>query len=182
MSWQSLLLQRLEAIVDGTTPADGVSGRSIAANTFKRARVSGDLLAAEYPAEHFHRAYQFEDKGFAPSDDARGVNARAGQCRRRVRIDLLVGYLGGHGAPGTAGAAGHGPRATETLSGADAHLLEQALTWPDFWGTLNASPPLGLFGILLLESRPEWLVRGQRLVRRTSLEIGVAYVPGAVYP
>lgn len=182
MTWQSLLFARLEAIVDGTTPADGVSGRSITPGTFVKAKVYGDLLAPEYPAEHLHRAYQLVDMGFAPTDDQRGVNARAGQCRRHVRVDLIVGYVGGRGAPGTTGAAGHGPHVTEALSGADAHLLEQALTWPDFWGTLNASPALGLFSVGLVESRPEWLVRGQRLVRRTTLDVGVAYVPGATYP
>lgn len=180
MSLHSLLLARLQAIVEGSYPVTPVTGRSIATTRFRLAKTSGGLSDPGYPIEDFHRRYELVDRGFRRGEP---LNARSGFARRVHLFDLNVGYVYGFGGPGTGvtSTTGIASRVAEDLSGDDAHALEQALTWPDFWGTLNASPLLSIYGIAIPESVPEVLIAGRRLLRRTRLEVGVSYVPGGVY-
>lgn len=178
MSWQTLVTARATAIVEGTSPATGVSGRSITAGLFKATLMHGDLNDPSFPAAHFHRGYLLTLGDVEPVEP---FNARAGIAMFRTRLRISVGYLIGRSAPRRAAGVGTAQRVSEDTGADDLWTLVNGLCWPGFWGTLSASPALGLYGVTFVRSAPRVIVDRERVVRDTDLDVSVSLVPGEVY-
>jgi hypothetical protein len=178
VSWQTLVTARATAIVEGTSPATGVSGRSITAGLFKATLMHGDLNDPSFPAAHFHRGYLL---GLGDVEPVEPFNPRAGIAKFRTRLRVSVGYLIGRSAPRRAAGVGTALRSAEDTGADDLWALVNGLCWPAFWGTLNASPLLGLYAINFVRSAPRELVDRERVVRDTDFDLGVSLVPGGVY-
>lgn len=131
-TWLSAPLARVRAIVEGAYPVSPVAGRSVTAGRFRRATYRGDVADPGWPGTGFHRHYLLttESAGDVPGAAA---NWRTGRVLKRVVVELRVGYLvSPDAAVDRAGVCADEDAATQ-LGLEDAHELEEALRWPDFW-------------------------------------------------
>jgi hypothetical protein len=179
MSWSDLLTDRLTGIVEGTYPAAPEAGRTIAADRFKPTLLHGQIEDPAFPAAHYHQGYRLALGQAVPIEP---FNARAGIAKVRQRFTISVGYLFGRTAPRRAAGVGTATRSAEDVGAEDLWALVNALCYPAHWGTLNASPLLGLYGVAWVSSDVRTLQDRARLVRESVFEASVSLVPGGVYP
>lgn len=179
MSWSDLFTARVAGLIEGTYPSSPETGRTITAGTFKPTLMHGQLEDPAFPAVHFPRGYRIALGQVLP---VQPFNARSGIARIRQRFTVSVGYLFGRDAPRAGAGVGTATRAAEDTGAGDLLLLINALSYPAHWGTLNASPLLGLVGLAFVSSDTRTVVERSRLVRDSVFDAELSVVPGGVYP
>jgi hypothetical protein len=173
-TWLAGPLSRFRAIVEGTYPASPVSGRSTTANRFKRSAYRGAPSDLGWPGADFHRRYLVTVAGVRNVAGA-APNHRTGRVLKSVLLELTMGYLvQPDGRVERAGACADEEAATQ-LGAEDAHELEEALSWPDFWaGTTPAIAQIRLAG----DVTASVVVPRARVAVVSRWDLTVDYMPG----
>lgn len=178
MGWLDQPIDRLRDVIEGTYPPSPVTGRSIAASTFKATRTHGDLRAPSFPGAHFHRGFAvvvLESGGVAGDPP----NAHGGSVRRAAVVRLDVGYLYARDAAERAAGAGNALWSPTLAAHDDAETIETALVYPAFWG---GTTPTLVRVAALDRARTVELIANDRIVCERRYEILVSYAPGTVHP
>ena len=173
VGWLDASVDRVRDIIEGTHPSVAVSGRSINAGRFKAARLHGGLDDPQFPGAHYHRGYELlvERSGRVVGDPP---NAHAGSKRRRAVLVLRVGYLFGRDAPATGAGVGTSLW-TPTITGHnDADDIEDALTYPAFWG---GSSIVGM--VPTSDAETLVVIPQQRALVVSRWEMTCSFAPGA---
>lgn len=176
-TWLAGPLGRFRAIVEGTYPATPVSGRSTTANRFKRSEYRGAPSDQGWTGVDFHRRYLVTVVGVRNVAGAL-PNHRTGRVLKSVLLELTMGYLvQPDGRVERVGACADEEAATQ-LGAEDAHELEEALSWPDFWaGTSPSISQIRLAGDVV----PTVVVPRARVVTVSRWDMTVNYAPGQVW-
>lgn len=176
-TWLAGPLGRFRAIVEGTYPATPVSGRSTTANRFKRSEYRGAVADQGWTGVDFHRRYLVTVVGVRNVPGAL-PNHRTGRVLKSVLLELTMGYLvQPDGRVERVGACADEEAATQ-LGAEDAHELEEALSWPDFWaGTSPSISQIRLAGDVV----PTVVVPRARVVTVSRWDMTVNYAPGQVW-
>lgn len=176
-TWLSAPLARVRAIVEGAYPSVAVSGRSVTAGRFRRATYRGDIADPGWPGTGFHRHYLLATESVSDVAGA-AANWRTGRVLKRVVLELRVGYLVSPDA--TIERAGVCPDedAATQLAHEDAHELEEALRWPDFWaGTDPAIAQVRPAG----DATATVVIPRARVLLTTRWDVTVDFAPGQVW-
>lgn len=125
-------LARVGALVEGAYPVSPVTGRSVPAGHHKATRLHGDLRSPEFPGAHFHRGYDIQvvSSGNVPGDPP---NRNAGSKRRRVVIEIAIGYLIARDAPRVGAGVGSTLYDATMSAHSDHEQIAEALGWAAFW-------------------------------------------------
>lgn len=137
-TWLDGPIGRVRAIIEGTYPASPVTGRSTTAGRFVRSTYRGDPGDLGWAGTGFHRAYLLTVTATRDLPGA-AANWRTGRVLKSVTFEVRVGYVvQPDGQIERAGSCASEEAAT-MLGHEDAHELEEALRWPDFWAGTTPS-------------------------------------------
>lgn len=173
-TWLAEPLARFKAIIEGTYPSSRVDGRSTTANRFKRAAYRGAPTDQGWPGVDFHRRYLVNVVSVRNVPGAL-PNHRTGRVLKSVLLELTMGYLvQPDGRVERVGACADEEAATQ-LGAEDAHELEEALSWPDFWaGTTPSIAQIRLAGDVVSTV----VVPRARVTTVSRWDLTVDYAPG----
>lgn len=177
MAFLTEALARVGAIVEGTHPATAVPGRSVPAGRHRSTRLHGDLRDPAFPGAHFHRGYDLAvmSSGNVPGDPP---NRNAGSKRRRIIVEVAIGYMTSRDAPRGAGVGSTLYDAT-LLAHSDHEQIAEALGWSAFWpGTAPAivgAVPDG-------DVQTVVVVPQARIVVAARWALTLSYPPGTEWP
>lgn len=176
--WLTAPLDRMRDILEGVYPATPVTGRSLAAGTFKATRLHGPLEDPAFPGAHFHRNFELfvEDSGDVEGDPP---NLHAGSIRESAIVLVRVGYAYGRDAAGTGAGAGNALYTPSLTGHDDASKIREALSYPAFWGGLSQVTLVRLRAKERARSRI--LVPQQRMLVERRYELTCSYTPGTVF-
>lgn len=173
-TWLAAPLGRFRAIVEGTYPASPVAGRSTTAGRFRRSEYRGDPTDPAWPGVDFHRRYLVTVEatrnlpGMTP-------NHRTGRVLKSVLLRVAMGYLVQPDGRIERGGACADEEAATQLGAEDAHELEEALSWPDFWaGTAPGISQIRLAG----DVAPAVVIPRKRVLVTSRWDVTIDYAPG----
>jgi hypothetical protein len=169
-------LARVGAIVEGAYPSTPVSGRSVPEGRHRSTRLHGDLRDPQFPGAHFNRGYDLAvvSSGNVPGDPP---NRNAGSKRRRVVVEVAIGYLIARDAPRAAGAGSTLYDATMTAH-SDHEQIAEALGWSAFWG--GTSPAI-VGAVPDGDVQTVVVVPQARIVVAARWALTLSYPPGTVW-
>lgn len=171
-------LARVAAIVEGAYPASPIAGRSVPAGQHRATRLHGDLRDPAFPGAHFLRGYDLAvvSSGTVPGDPP---NRRAGSVRRRVVVEIAIGYLTSRDAPRVGAAVGSTLYDATMTAHSDHAQIAEALGWSAFWG--GTSP--AIVGAVPEGDVQTVVVAPQaRIVVAARWALTLSYAPGTVWP
>ena len=175
-TWLAGPLARFRAIVEGTFPASPVAGRSTTANRFKRSEYRGDPADPQWPGADYHRRYLVTVAAVRNVPGA-PPNSRTGRVLKSVLLEVAMGYIVQPDGRVDRGGSCPDEEAATQLAAEDAHELEEALTWPDFWaGTDPAIAQIRVAG----DATPLVVIPRCRVVCTSRWDVTVDFAPGQV--
>lgn len=171
-------LGRLDALILGEYPDVAVPGRSVPAGTFRRATYRGDPADLGWVGTGWHRC--FARRVLSSGDNgADPPNVRAGAQRRRVLVEVSLGYEISPDATTSRTTVCATVDEATALGHSDHELLAQALRWPGFWpGTAPSIVRLEPAG----DVTTSVVIPRRRIVVAAQWSITLAYAPGTVWP
>lgn len=176
-TWLAEPLARFRAIVEGTYPSVAVPGRSTTANRFRRSEYRGDPADPQWPGTDFHRRYLVTVAGVRNVAGA-APNHRTGRVLKGVLVNLVMGYVVQPDGRVDRGGSCPDEEAATQLGAEDAHELEEALSWPDFWaGTSPAIAQIRLAG----DVTPAVVIPRRRVLVTSQWDVTVSYAPGQAW-
>ena len=176
-TWLDEPLGRFRAIVEGTYPSVAVSGRSTTAGRFVRSEYRGDPADPQWPGTDFHRRYLVTVKAVRNVPGA-APNNRTGRVLKSVLLEVSMGYIVQPDGRVDRGGSCPDEEAATQLGAEDAHELEEALTWADFWaGTSPAIAQIRLAG----DVTPAVVIPRKRVLVTSQWDVTVDYAPGQVW-
>lgn len=176
-TWLAQPLARLRAIIEGTYPSIAVAGRSTTAGRFLRSEYRGDPADPQWPGTDFHRRYLVTVAGVRNLAGA-APNHRTGRVLKSVLVNVAMGYVVQPDGRITRDGSCPDEEAATQLAAEDAHELEEALCWPDFWG--GTAPAIAQIR-LTSDVSPAVLVPRRRVLVTSQWDVTVDYVPGQVW-
>lgn len=176
-TWLAEPLARFRAIVEGAYPSVAVPGRSVPAGRFARATYRDDPASLAYTGTGFHRHYLVT---FVGARDVPGAaaNWRTGRVIKSVTLELRMGYVVEPDGREVRDGSCADEEAATMLGLEDAHTLEEALRWPDFWpGTSPAiaqiRPAADVAATVIVPRR--------RVLCTSRWELTLDFAPGATW-
>ena len=137
-TWLAEPIARLREIIEGTYPTSPVTGRSTTAGRFVRATYRDDPSSPLWPGLGFHRAYLITVQSTRDLPGA-AANWRTGRVLKGVTFDVRVGYIVQPDSREVADGSCPDEESATQLGHEDAHEIEEALRWPDFWAGTTPS-------------------------------------------
>lgn len=176
-TWLEEPLARVRAIVEGSYPSVAVPGRSVTAGRFLRSEYRGNPADPQWPGTDFHRRYLVTVASVRNVPGA-APNHRTGRVLKSVLVNVAMGYVvqpdGRHERDGSC----PDEEAATQLGAEDAHELEEALSWPDFWaGTSPSIAQIRTAG----DVTATVLVPRRRVLVVSQWDVTVDYAPGQVW-